>query len=70
MQIDKQSEKEPRVVLSNSSIRDWQGLEAELEQSLAASMLAIDLLKQIISSLQVSGQCLREQQLHTMEEYE
>ncbi len=44
-----------------STIRDFSGLEVELEQSLKACQLASDLLEQIISSLQVSVQSLSEQ---------
>ncbi len=63
-------EKVPRVEISDGIILDWRGLEAELEQSLKACMLALDLLRQITSSLQVSVQCLREQPSHTMGEFE
>ncbi len=59
---DSQSEKVPRVVISEDSIRDWQGLIVELEQSSKACGLAIDLLEQITSSLQVSVQSLQEQE--------
>ncbi len=57
------SEKGQRVVISGSSIRDWQGVLVELEQSLKACKLAIDLLEDITSSLQVSVQSLQEQEL-------
>jgi len=60
-----QSEKVPQVVTSNSSIRNWQGVLVELEQSLEASRLAIDLLEGIIASLQVSVRSLQEQELRT-----
>ncbi len=53
-------EKEQRVVISDSSIRNWQGILAELEQSLKALSLAQDLLGNITSSLQVSVQSLSE----------
>ncbi len=56
---------EPQVVISDSSIRDWQGVLVELETSLKALGLASDLLGRITSSLQVSVQCLREQELRT-----
>ncbi len=60
------SEREPRVVISDSSIiRNWSGLVVELEQSEKACKLAIDLLEHITSSLQVSVQCLQEQQSKT-----
>jgi len=55
-----QSEREPRVVISNSSTRDWQGVLVELEQSLRACSLLADLLSSIESSLQVSVQSLSE----------
>jgi len=58
-----QSEREPQVVISNSSTRDWQGVLVELDESLKALSLAQDLLKGITSSLQVSVQSLREQEL-------
>ena len=63
--------KEQRVVISGSSIRDWQGVLVELEQSLKACNLAMDLLGNITSSLQVSVQCLQEQvsQDSTRQEY-
>ncbi len=55
-------EKEPRVVTSDSTlIRDWSGLEAEVQQSLRASVLAIDVLNHVQSSLEVSVQVLSEQ---------
>jgi len=58
------SEKVPQVVISGSSItRDWSGLVVELEQSEKACKLAIDLLEQIIASLQVSRQSVLEQEL-------
>ncbi len=58
------SAKEPQVVISDSlTTRDWSGLVVELEQSEKACQLAIDLLKQIISSLQVSVQSLQEREL-------
>ncbi len=58
------SEKVPQVVISDSLItRDWSGLVVELEQSAKACQLAIDLLKQIISSLQVSLQSVSGQEL-------
>lgn len=57
-----QPEKVPRVVLSNSTIRNWQGVIVELEQSIKACKLAIDLLQQITSSLLVSVQSVSEQQ--------
>ncbi len=56
------SEKEPRVVITESLNRDWQGVLVELEQSLRACELAQDLLKGITSSLQVSVQSLQEQE--------
>ncbi len=56
--------REPRVVISDSlTTRDWSGLVVELEQSEKACKLAIDLLEQIISSLQVSRQSVLEQEL-------
>jgi len=56
--------KVPQVVISDSlTTRDWSGLVVELEQSEKACSLAIDLLKQIISSLQVSRQSVLEQEL-------
>ena len=55
--------KEQQVATLDSSIRDWQGVLVELEQSLQALVLAQDLLKGITSSLQVSVQCLQEQRL-------
>ncbi len=58
-----QQEKEQRVVISETSVRDWQGVVVELEQSLQALVLAQDLLKGITSSLQVSVQSLLEQEL-------
>ncbi len=58
-----QPEKVPQVAISETSVRDWQGVVVELEQSLTACTLAVDLLKQIISSLQVSVQSLQEQEL-------
>ena len=60
-----QQEREPQVVISKDSTRDWQGLIVELEQSSKACTLAIDLLGQIISSLQVSVQSLQEQESRT-----
>jgi len=58
------SEKVPQVVISDSlTTRDWSGLVVELEQSEKACALAIDLLKQIISSLQVSRQSVLGQEL-------
>jgi len=59
----KQPEKAPQVVISETSVRDWQGVIVELEQSLQALVLAQDLLKGITSSLQVSVQSLLEQEL-------
>ncbi len=41
--------------------RDWSGVVVELEQSLLACKLVIDLLEQITSSLRVSVQSLQEQ---------
>ncbi len=62
---DNLSAKEPQVVISDSLIiRDWSGLVVELEQSGKACKLAIDLLEQIIGSLQVSVQSLSEQAYH------
>ncbi len=61
---DNPSAKVPQVVISDSlTIRDWSGLVVELEQSEKACSLAIDLLKQIIDSLQVSVQSVQEQEL-------
>ncbi len=54
------------MVISEGLPRDWQGLIVELEQSSKACTLAIDLLKQIISSLQVSVQSVQEQSLHPL----
>ncbi len=56
-------EKVPQVVISETLVRDWQGVVVELEQSLQALVLAQDLLKGITSSLQVSVQSLLEQEL-------
>ncbi len=53
----------PRVVITDTSTRDWQGVLVELEQSLRALALAQDLLKGITNSLQVSVQSLSEQEL-------
>ena len=58
------------VISDSSTIRDYSGLVAELEQSEKACKLAIDLLEQIISSLQVSVQSVLEPEYHTMEESE
>ncbi len=61
----KLSAKEPLVVISDfKTTRNWSGLVVELEQSEKACQLAIDLLEQIISSLQVSVQSLQGQELH------
>ena len=51
------------MVISETSVRNWEGVLVELQQSQKACNLAIDLLGQIISSLQVSEQSLQEQQL-------
>jgi len=59
----KAPERVPRVVISETLTRDWQGVIVELEQSLKALDLAFDLLKGITSSLQVSVQSLQEQEL-------
>jgi len=56
--------KEQRQEISDlSTTPDWSGLVVELEQSEKACNLAIDLLKQIISSLQVSRLSVLEQEL-------
>ncbi len=59
------SEKEPRVVISDSLTRDWQGVLVELAQSLEACRLATDLLGRITDSLQVSVQSLQELESRT-----
>ncbi len=49
-----------QVETLDGSIRDWSGLQVELEQSLLACKLAIDLLENITSSLRVSVQSVQE----------
>jgi len=58
-----QQEKVPTVVISDTSVRNWEGVLVELEQSIKACSLAIDLLRGITGSLQVSVQSLQEQEL-------
>ncbi len=63
----KVQEKARQVETSEISLQNWDQLIVELEQSSKACTLAIDLLKQIISSLQVSVQSVQEHYLPQQE---